>query len=298
VIRLIECEGAPRDLGFDQGTQCRRILNAAYHSQSLSQRARFRLLPESYEYRKARLEIRRFYPQQAETIEAIARAARVPVAWLIAMLAGNLRLADPAHALVLAAASAITDRGGLLARALPGDAIVRRSRPESGFRSIELTQPWRVAPLAGVNEAGLAVACVSSLGGVARARHAAPAALLAQDCLRRFESLDGAIDWLLVRPGGGKSMLVLADLSGEIAGVSVDGDERRLFRPAEGLIIHTGGHTRQAEIEKGLREASPLLGADLGRFFGMPLVVIEPGRRSIALLGGLAAGEADRWFKV
>jgi len=40
----------------------------------------------------------------------------------------------------------------------PADAIVRRSRPESGFRSIELTQPWRIAPLAGVNEAGLAVA--------------------------------------------------------------------------------------------------------------------------------------------
>jgi hypothetical protein len=231
-------------------------------------------------------------------MEAMARASRVPVSWLIAILVGNRWPAPPADALVLAAASAITDRGGLLARALPGDAIVRRSRPEAGFRSIELTQPWRVDPLAGVNEAGLAVAGVSSSGGVTGSRHAVPAALLAHDCLRRFDSLDGAIDWLLVRPGGGKSMLVLADPSGEVAGVSVDGDERKVFRPADGLMIHTGGHARQAEIEKGLREASPLLGSDLGRFFGMPLVVVEPARRLIGLLGGRSAGEADRWFEI
>lgn len=296
MIQRIECEGAPRDLGFDQGTQCRMALNAAYRSQSRWQRARLRMLARSDSCRRMRLEIRRFYPQQAEMMQAIARASRVPVAWLIANLAGNRRPTAPPDALVLAAASATTDCGGLLARALPGDGIVRRSRPESGFRSIELTQPWRVAPLAGVNEAGFAVACVSDPGRVAGSRHAVPAALLAHDCLRRFDSLDGAIDWLLARPGGGKSTLVLTDLSGDIAGVAVDGDDRRVFRPADGLIVQTGGHARQAEIEKGLREASPLLGSDLGRFFGMPLVVVEPDRRSIALLGGRAAGEADRWF--
>jgi len=53
-------------------------------------------------------------------MEAMARAARVPVSWLVAILAGNPRSAPLADALVLAAASAITDRGGLLARALPG----------------------------------------------------------------------------------------------------------------------------------------------------------------------------------
>ena len=298
MIRVIECEGAPRDLGSDQGTHCRAVLNAAYRSRSRWQRARLRLPVESDGRRRTRLEIRRFYPQQAEMMEAMARASRVPLAWLIALLVGNLRSAASEDALVLAAASAVTGRGGLLARALPGDAIVRRSRPTSGFRSIELTQPWRIAPLAGVNETGLAVACLSRSGEVAGSRHAVPAALLAHDCLRRFDNLDGAIDWLLVRPGGGKSMLVLADPSGEIAGVRADGDERRVFRPADGLIVHTGGHVRQAEIEKGLREASPLLGSDLGRFFGMPLVVVEPSRRLIGLLGARSAREADRWFEI
>jgi len=298
VIQLIECEGAPRDLGFDQGTHCRSALNAAYRRLSRWQRARLRLLAEPEECRRVRLEIRRFYPQQAEVMEAMARASRVPVSWLIAIHVVSLRSASPADALVLAAASEITDCGGLLARTLPSDAIVRRSRPESGFRSIELTQPWRIAPLAGVNEAGLAVACVSNSGEIAESRHAVPAALLAHDCLRRFDSLDGAIDWLLVRPGGGKSVLVLADLSGEIAGVSADGDERRVFRPADGLFVHTRGNARQAEIEKGLREASPLLGSDLGRFFGMPLAVVEPGRRLIGLLGARSASEADQWFEI
>jgi len=242
--------------------------------------------------------MRRFYPQQAEMLEALSDASRVPLAWLIERLADGRRPALPADALALAAASALTDCEGLLARALPVDAIVRRSRPESGFRSIEWTQPWRVAALAGVNEAGLAVACVSNPVAGAATRSAAPAALLAQDCLRRFDSLDGAIDWLLVRPGGGSSLLMLADLSGEIAGVAADGDQRRLLRPAGGLMIHTGGHARQAEIEKGLREASPLMGSDLGRLFGMPLVVVEPGRRRIGMLGGCAAGVADRWFEI
>jgi hypothetical protein len=298
VTQVIECEGAPRDLGFDQGVQCREALDAAYRSQSLWDRARFRLLADSNACRRARLEIRRFYPQQAEMMEAMARASRVPASWLIAILAGEQRSAPSAGDLVLAAASAITDGGSLLARTLPGDAIVRRSRPESGFRSIELTQPWRVSPLAGVNEAGLAVACLSSTGAFAESRHAVPAVLLVHDCLRRFDSLDGAIDWLLVRPGGGKSMLVVADRSGEIAGVRADGDERSVFRPADGLIVHTGGHARQGEIEKGLREASPLLGSDLGRFFGMPLVVVEPSRRGMGLLGARSAREADRWFEV
>jgi hypothetical protein len=298
VTQLIECEGAPRDLGFDQGTHCRSALSAAYRSLSRWQRARLRLLAEPDECRRVRLEIRRFYPQQAELMEAMARASRIPVSWFVALHVVNLRSASPADALVFAAASEITDCGGLLARALPADAIVRRSRPEGGFRSIELTQPWRIAPLAGVNEAGLAVACVSNSGETRGSRHAVSAARLAHDCLRRFDSLDGAIDWLLVRPGGGTSVLVLADLSGEIAGVSADGDERRVIRPADGLFVHTGGSARQAEIEKGLREALPLLGSDLGRFFGMPLVVVEPGRRMIGLLAARSASEADQWFEI
>ena len=65
MTQLIECEGAPRDLGFDQGTQSRAALNTAYRSRSRWQRARLRLFAEPDACRRVLLEIRRFYPQQA-----------------------------------------------------------------------------------------------------------------------------------------------------------------------------------------------------------------------------------------
>jgi len=297
VAEVIECEGAPRDLGFDQGTRCRRALRAAYRSEPRWRRARIRLLAGSDADRRMRRELRRFHPQQAETLEAMARAARVPLAWLVAQLAESASASSRADAILLAAASPIAARGGLLARSLPADAIVRRSRPDAGFRSVELIRAWGVAPLAGVNEAGLAVACLARPAGAASARQVAPVALLAHDCLRRFDRLEGAVDWLSVRPGGGKSILVLTDATGEIAGVSADGDERRVLRPADGLILDTRGDARRLAIEKDLREASPLSGADLGRFFGTPLLAVEVERRRIGLLGAHSGGGADRWFE-
>ena len=100
-------------------TQCRSALSAAYRSRSRWQRVRLRLSAESDACRQVWLEIRRFYPQQAEMMEATARASRVPVSWLVAILTGSLQ--DPRllrTCWFFAAASAITDRGGLLARAL------------------------------------------------------------------------------------------------------------------------------------------------------------------------------------
>ena len=87
-----------------------------------------------------------------------------------------------------------------LALALDGPAIVRRTRPEGLFASLELSRPWLPSTLLGVNERGLAVAVADS--GPEEAGCSAPAALLAQDCLERFEALDAALDWCASRPGG------------------------------------------------------------------------------------------------
>ncbi len=284
MVEVVACEGAPRDLGTDQGTHCRAALRARYRGQARWRRAQLRLLAESAARRRLRLELRRFYPQQAEMLEAMARAARVPAAWFVAMLAESD--SPPADAFALAAANGAPGRGGLLARPLPADAIVRRRRPENGFRSVELVQPWGFAPLAGVNEAGLSVACAAQPGGVARARHVVPAALLALDCLRRFDRLEGAVDWLSVRPGGGRSAIALADPSGEIACVAVDGP-----------IVRAADCAARVELEKALREASPRSGSDLGRCLDVPLAVVESGRRRIGWLGARSARGADHWFE-
>ena len=47
-------------------------------------------------------------------------------------------------------------------------------------------------------------------------RCAAPAWLLAQDCLERFEALGPALDWCCERPGGGGGALLLADAGGRL----------------------------------------------------------------------------------
>ena len=285
MTEVVECEGAPRDLGLDQGRSCRAFLSTAYGSEPPWRRVRFWLGAGSGEARRRGRDLQRFFPAQAEAIEAMARAARVPHCWLIELLADPRRAAPVAEFFALAAGRAVTDEGGLLARNLPADAITRRSRPDHGFSSVELTQPWRTAPLAGVNEAGIAIVCTSEGGGLDRSGCAAPSSLLAQDCLRRFDQLDGAVDWLLTRPGGGTSTLLLADSAGEIIGVKVNGDDRQVFRPADGLIVHTDGPRCLDALVKALHEPPRLDASNLGPIFGTPLVAVDAASRRIALLG-------------
>lgn len=296
---MLECEGAPRDLGLDQGRHYRELLGGSYRQRSAWQRARLRLGRVPEPLRLLQRDLRRFFPQQAEALEALATGARLPVAWLLERLAADSSPEAAVDCLGLAAASALSSSGAVLARALPRDAVARRSKPEGGFESIEMTQPWRTAPLAGVNEAGLAAAAIAEPARPSGpADCAVPAALLVSDCLARFDGLDGAIDWLLARPGGGQATILLADATGEIAGVRISGADRSISRPADDLLVRTGGHERHGEIEKGLRQASPLVGSDLARFLGVELVVIEPQRRRLGWLRGGASEAADRWFEL
>jgi hypothetical protein len=214
----------------------------------------------------------------------MAHAARVPRSWLIEFFADS-RFLPISESLAVAAGSVRTGEGGLLARNLPADVIVRRCRPDHGFASIEIAQPWAAAPLAGVNETGLSVMCIVEGDERDSSSCAAPASLLAQDCLRRFDHLDGAVEWLLTRPGGGRSTLLLADSAGEIASVHAKGDERTVFRPADGLIAHTGGPYRDDGLEKVLREPSRLTASHLGLVVGTPMVVVEAASRHIAVRG-------------
>jgi hypothetical protein len=298
VTEVIDCEGAPRDLGQDQGRRCRASLLADYRARSLWRRLLFRLRADRATGRRIERDLRRFFPAQAEALEAIARAARVSSAWLLEKLAVDAVVGPAMHPVALAAGAALTAGGGLLARTPPDDAIVRRNRPDGGFRSIDLTQPWRTAPLAGVNEAGLAVVCVSEASDFDEIGCTAPAVLLAQDCLARFDRIDGAVDWLLARPGAGRSSILLAHADGEVAAVRVRGSSREVFRPADGLFLDAGERDRQPEIEKRLRLTSSLTGSDLVRALETPIVVVEPDQRRIGLLHAPVVGDGGQWFGV
>ena len=62
---------------------------------------------------------------------------------------------------------------------------------------------------------------------------AAPAALLAQDCLQRFDRVEKALEWLERRPAGGRARFALADATGAAALFEIDGAERKRAEPRE-----------------------------------------------------------------
>jgi hypothetical protein len=256
----VECEGAPRDLGRDQGLACAASLREAFAAESASLRMRLRLGRASGPASELRRELLRHFPRQAETLVGIAAAARVPPAWLWER---QLCEAHPGEAALAAAASAEVARAGaILGCALDGQWILRRSRPEGGFRCVELTRPWLAHALLGVNEAGLAAA-VSSGGsahggaGAERTSHRSallPAAPLASDCLQRFATLEACLEWCTARPADGPATLLFADAAGEIAGIELTPGHRRVLRSAEGWLAVGGSRDARERLAKALRE--------------------------------------------
>ena len=124
----------------------------------------------------------------------------------------------------------------LVVRSLSGSSleaspwVVRRRRPEVGFSSAEITLPWLATAVAGINQAGVAVAMAprsASYGGGVNAGAVNPrndphAVLLVQECLQRFEDLGGCLEWCRKRPRSGNISLIIADAAGRLARVEVE----------------------------------------------------------------------------
>ena len=242
----VDCEGAPRDLGLDQGRACAAELRARFSREPAWQRLVCRAGFEAAAGRELSRGIARHFPHQAETRAGLAVGAGVPAVWLGAELAGELQRESAARPLAVARA------GGEVGRVLAGPWLVRRSRPEGLFASLELTRPWLTHSLLGVNERGLAVAVV---GGGEPAR-GVPGALLGQDCLERFEALEAALEWCEGRPGGGGAVVLLSDASGDAAAIEIGAGERRVLRPEAGVVAAGGGAGEASELAKRLTGAA------------------------------------------
>jgi len=224
LIPIVECEGAPRDLGRDQGAVCCTALAARFARASRLARWRNWLGLVDPEARELDCSLWRSFPHQAESLRGLGAAAGVPAAWLVSELTRLRADAVPA--------AALERPSGLLGRGLDGAWILRRSRPQGLFASVEVARHGVAAPLVGVNERGLAAAVLPGRSD----RRVAPAWLLVQDCLQRFESLEPALDWCRVRPGGSGGGLLLMDASGAAAAVSFE-VERRVLRPRAGRLL-------------------------------------------------------------
>lgn len=217
-------------MGLAQGRQLRDVIEAAVVRGGLStRRSRWPSLRAVVSGRLrgggAGRELFRHFAHQAERLEGLAQAANLPLDSLLEL---QLRMG-----------SSGSEHG-------EGAWIVRESRPVVGFRSLELTRPWGVPAVAGVNDAGLAVIVRPSESATAVIRGGdAPPILLVQDCLARFEHLAGALDWCRKRPVEGEQTILLGDASGARATVEYRGRERRVeSRPAGAAMEWYAGFVR------------------------------------------------------
>lgn len=281
MLRVIECRGAPRDLGRDQGHACAHEIAAFVSRHAGGPHA-------------ARLErdVWRHFPHLAERCAGLARAARVSRRALVRALDAELGLTGlpPSDGIALALGSERAPSGPRLLRVLPEGFLLRRSHPDSGFASLEATLPALPGALAGVNEVGLA-ATVRTWRAEEPGSCAAPAFLLAQHCLQHFDRVEKAVEWCLQRPGGGRTVLLFADARGE-QGVLLEPGRRRHLHAADGLLAVPEPGGGGSLLEKELAATRRLDAAFFRRMLrDLPGVALwlDPAGRSLGLLEGPGA---------
>jgi len=235
-MQRVSCEGAPRDLGLDQGRACRDAVRADARALgwegdgswlgALCARAGARSA------RALSRDLARHFPHLDERISGLAAGAGLPREALLVLL--EEELGDP---LLLGAGITRGNAGTQLVVALRAPLpltglVARNTRPDGGYRHLALTRPGLVAALAGVNEGGLAGA-VELLDPPAP--HApgcgVPSALLLDQCLERLDTVEKALEWCERRPGGGRARIVCADSSGAVGALDLDGDTRTRREP-------------------------------------------------------------------
>jgi hypothetical protein len=277
------CSGAPRDLGLDQGLHFREVIRVEVED-SLRGKGSGRLLSpltgRGGEVARAVRDTRRYFPHMAERAEGIARGARTSDSDVAALLASDCL----AGCETLVGVTPEAEESAIwiaLATEREAPLFLRQSQPENGYRSLEIGIPWRVPALAGVNEHGLAVAAGGVVSSAASLAHcAAPAALLVQDCLQRFDRVDKAVEWCERRTAGGDLSILLADAEGALARVDLEGDRRRVHRGTDGILLGAGEPTRVASVERACRASQRLDAEALCRILatrGGRVVALSPG---------------------
>jgi hypothetical protein len=279
----IVCVGCPRDQGLDQARACRGPIRDRVARSGIAVRRRRRATLRPFAAGPVLgsgpgRDLIRHYTHLSERLEGIALGADLP---LDALVEVGLRCADLLDR--EAAVVACEEAGGRVARALPESVspgsrwILRRSRPEVGFASLEVTLPWLSSALVGVNQEGLAAALATGPEGAGFMP-----GLLVQECLQRFSDVESSLDWCLKRPKAGPGTVVLADGGGDIAAVRVTGGERQLLRPNEGLLVQGGSAELEAELRK-VHHQGGCVDPQLLAKRGASVVSIEPAERRLRL---------------
>ncbi len=310
--QVIECVGDPRAMGNGQGLACRSaIQERIVRSGGRVGRSKIpSLRPLSSGPVLGRgpgREIIRHYTHLAERAAGMARHADVTLDALMRVFCEmTSRDAAPTEELLAEAAvvgalevEAAQGRSAVLrtlgAASQPGSQwIIRKSRPEVGFASAEVTLPWLATAVAGVNQSGLAVAIAPCSGarvtganaGSVNAQGAPHAALLVQECLQRFEDVAACLDWCSKRPRSGNASLIFCDAADQLAAAEIAGDRCRVVENTNGLLLDGPAQdviTRLAEHHRDKRSIDLAALANVGNPPGDLLVWLEPQTRSLSL---------------
>lgn len=264
----VVCRGEPREMGLAQGESLKSKISGARTALEdlLAFRAQqprwlpfaaFRALAERRAERMLSSSLARVRPQMLDRIGGIAAGSR-----LAPRVLHLLNALEPFMATVrgrfevqpgLCACSAVAVRGRRSATGEPIIArnfdylpivqpffVMRESRPQRGWRSLQFT----VAPLAGavdgLNERGLCIT-YNYAYTIDQPQEWAPLSMVIDEALATCETVTAAAKLIESRFRWGSGLLMLADAEGDIASLEVSNSRSRLRRPAEGedAVFHT-----------------------------------------------------------
>lgn len=199
------------------------------------------------------------YPRQLERLEGIADGAGIGVHKLFVgpsieiALNRSVYTMPPAGACTAAAVSGQRSETGAAMivknfdypRAGLETYLVRRSRPRSGFASLDVTNSPLCGSHEGINERGLAIAYNY---GHFRGRSTARVSIttLVQETLEVCAGVAEAIEHLRERPRIGGALLMLADAKGHLASVEIAPD---LLAVRRGDCLTHANHALTREME-------------------------------------------------
>jgi len=245
--QVIECSGHPRDLGYQQGLALRGPIRQCAEQAGLStRRSRWPSLAAftsgATRGSGSAREMIRHFTHLAERSDGLARGADIPLDSLLRLQALPLPGKSDGWALCS------SDQEGQVAVSLSlaeSSGLVRRSLPEVGFASLEVTSPWHVSAWGGVNEAGLAACIVPDAAqGTPPLDDPAPPGppaasiqLFVQECLQRFEDVEAGTGWCMDRPAAGEGTIVLGDAAGHRGAIRFAGGSRAPERGQGGPLV-------------------------------------------------------------
>lgn len=241
-MQRVSFEGAPRDLGLDQGRACRDAILA--DARSLGWEASGGWLDRLRQRRGAGpdpalgRDLARHFPHLDERLSGLAAGAGLPREALLVLLEEELR-GDS----VVQTAGVVRGQESPPVLALrlrsplpPTGLLARTCLPDGGYRHVSLARPALAAALAGVNEHGLAGAA-ETLDPPSRARtsdrYGTPSLLLLDQCIERLDTVEKALEWCERRPAGGRARFVFADAAGNVGALDLDGERRERIEPPE-----------------------------------------------------------------